>query len=181
MLCTKCGKNNAEIYYKQTINGHTEEYALCSECAEKLKKEGKIGYMSPLTFKGFGDFGYGGLFGDNLFGLPVVKKTGKAATVKKCTLCSSTFDDIARRGRAGCAECYKVFGDELTPSIEKIHGKGVYAGKKPSKINLKRDGKADELMQLKAELEAAIKAQEFENAAVLRDKIRGLENDGQEG
>ena len=89
MLCTKCGKNNAELYYKQTINGHTEEYALCSECADKLKKEGKLSFATPSLFDGFGGFGHGNFFGiDDMFGLPSVKKVGRTATVKKCTLCS---------------------------------------------------------------------------------------------
>ena len=181
MLCTKCGKNNAEIYYKQTINGHTEEYALCSECADKLKKEGKLSFATPSLFDGFGGFGHGNFFGiDDMFGLPSVKKVGRTATVKKCTLCSSTFDDIVKRGKVGCAECYKVFREELTPTVEKIHGKGGYSGKKPSKIKLKNE-KQDEIKQLKAQLKAAVKAQEFESAAILRDKIRELENEEQEG
>lgn len=180
MLCKQCGKNNAEIYCKQTINGHTEEYALCHECAEKLKKEGKlnIGFTSPSLFGGIG--GYGSLFGfDDFFGLPTVKKGGHLSAQKKCTLCSSTFEDLVKSGKVGCAECYRVFREELTPSIEKIHGKGGYTGKKPAKIKIK-DTKQEEIKGLKSQLKAAVKAQEYEKAAVIRDKIRELENGGQE-
>ena len=48
MTCNKCGQNHAEIYYKQTINGNTVEYALCSKCAEELKMNGKLNIKMPL-------------------------------------------------------------------------------------------------------------------------------------
>ena len=35
MKCEKCGKNEATMYYKETINGVTREMHLCPECAQK--------------------------------------------------------------------------------------------------------------------------------------------------
>ena len=34
MLCDKCGKNNAEVFYKENINGKETKYSLCHECGE---------------------------------------------------------------------------------------------------------------------------------------------------
>ena len=31
MLCTKCGKKEATVYYKQNINGKITEYNLCND------------------------------------------------------------------------------------------------------------------------------------------------------
>ena len=85
----------------------------------------------------------------------------------------------------GCAKCYEVFKDELRSSIESIHGKSIYIGsenEKPQaennvvndndKINEKPQ---NELEKLKDELKQAIANEEFEKAAVLRDKIKALE------
>ena len=178
MICKRCGKNNAEIYYKQTVNGHTEEYALCASCAEELKSQGKLNIKMPSLFDEY-DIGFGadGLFGlTDLFGLPHGMKKVQIAEKKKCTLCSSTFDDLVKMGKVGCAECYKVFADELKQSVESIHGKAKYVGKRPKKYKAK-ETKQDKIKNLKNELKAAIKAQEFERAAVLRDEIRGLESE----
>lgn len=178
MICKRCGKNNAEIYYKQTVNGHTQEYALCSKCAEELKKEGKLNIKMPSLFdESYFGFGSDSLFGDPmLFGLPFESaKKPQLTEKKKCTLCSSTFDDLVKEGRVGCAECYKVFGEELRRSVEGIHGKAKYVGRKPKRFKAK-DSKQDKIKALKAELKAAVKAQEFEKAAVLRDEIRSLES-----
>lgn len=181
MICERCGKNKAEIYYKQTVNGKTVEYALCSHCADSLKKEGKLDMNMPSFFEDsiFG-FGGKGLYGlDELFGLPASTPTKRMSEKKKCTLCSSTFDELVKMGRVGCAECYKVFADELKSSIESIHGKAGYVGNAcevESTDDNKKIGKFDRLTELKKELDTAIAAQEFEKAAVLRDEIRALDN-----
>ena len=178
MICQKCGKYNAEIYYKQTVNGQTQEYALCSKCAEQLKKEGKLNIKMPSLFDDF-DLGFGSasLLGLNdLFGLPYDNKIAKISEKKKCTLCASTFDDLVKNGKVGCAKCYEIFADELNTSVERIHGKAKYMGKKPKKYKAK-ETKEDKIKDLKAQMKTAIKSQEFEKAAVLRDEIRALEND----
>lgn len=185
MICQRCGKNNAEIYYKQTVNGKSEEYALCSHCAEELKKTGKLDMKIPSLFDDFG-FGMGGkgLLGlEEMFGLPASSTVRARAEKKRCTLCSSTFDDLVKSGRVGCSECYKVFADELKNSIEAIHGKAVYVGRnvqKEENKETKKETAEDKISVLKRELEKAISEQEFERAAELRDEIKALENTTEE-
>ena len=36
MKCQHCGKNEATIYYKSTVNGRTTEASVCQHCAEEL-------------------------------------------------------------------------------------------------------------------------------------------------
>ena len=45
MKCEKCGKNEATMYYKETVNGVTREMHLCPECAQK---ENLGGAFEPL-------------------------------------------------------------------------------------------------------------------------------------
>ena len=35
MLCQNCGKNEATMYFRQTVNGQTKEMHLCPECADQ--------------------------------------------------------------------------------------------------------------------------------------------------
>ena len=69
-----------------------------------------------------------------------------------------------------------MFSDELRGSVESIHGKAKYMGKSPKRFKAK-ETKADKLKALKAEMDGAIKSQEFERAAELRDAIRALEQE----
>ena len=59
--------------------------------------------------------------------------------------------------------------------IKRIHGNVSHIGRAPSKFKRQND-KKKVLADLKKQLEEAIKGEEYENAAVLRDKIRGIEN-----
>lgn len=175
MLCRRCGKREAEVYYKYTVNGNSKEYALCSACAEEMKKKGELDIKMPSLFGDPGNGYFGNLFGLNDFlGFPHSHSAAVAQSKKKCTLCSSTFDELVKSGKIGCAECYKVFADELKLSIEKIHGKEKYMGKRPKRFK-EKESKQEKIKALKAEMKAAVKSQEFEQAAILRDKIRALE------
>ena len=83
----------------------------------------------------------------------------------------------------GCANCYDIFSDRILPTIRRIHGNTTHMGKNSisyRKVEDKpEDKKQDELTKLKAELDTAIKNQEFEKAAVLRDNIKEKENNNE--
>lgn len=168
MLCQNCGKNEATTHIKRVVNGDTTQTHLCAECAQAL------GYGD--MFSGFGlnldDF-FGGFLGDT------VQKLASPVE-QRCSKCGNTFSDIVRSGKVGCSECYKTFYDKLLPSIQRIHGRIKHNGKQVSSIETTASQveqvKKDPVEELKKELATAIENQEFEQAAVIRDKIRELEN-----
>jgi len=193
MKCQHCGKNEVNVHLRQSINGQVSEYALCSECAEKLGVGGMFADFG--SFGSFGSFGgmslldgfpFGGMFGSMLGG-------GAAKTlpqVRRCKLCGSSFDDIANRGKVGCAECYELFGDRLAPSIERMHNRAKHVGKLPGKpaaaapaapvsepaAKKEAAPQADTIESLRARLQQAVAKEEYEQAAVLRDRIKEMEN-----
>ncbi len=159
MLCQSCEKRQASTHIKTILNGELKEFNLCSECAAKL------GYGSFFSNFGF-DI-------DKLFGsfMDVPNPQRKA---KRCQFCGSSFEEIAKSGKVGCAHCYEEFYDELLPSIQRIHGRTNHTGKLARSAGTEVKVK-NEIAKCKAELEQAIKTQEFEKAAELRDKIKELE------
>ncbi len=160
MLCQHCGARPATTHIRRTIDGVTEELRLCDECAAKL------GYdqLSILA---------GGLLG-SLFGTELTENHPGPAG--RCPGCGVSFEEIARTGRVGCAKCYERFADRLTPTIEQIHGRASYAGERPRK-KAPAEKPADPRQALQKKLDEAVKAQEFEEAARLRDEIRKLERE----
>ena len=98
----------------------------------------------------------------------------------RCEFCGSTYADIAQSGHVGCANCYELFTDELLPSIRRIHGNTTHCGKNSHKADInapqqKEESNEDKIKALKAELDKAVAEQNFEYAAQLRDKIKGME------
>ena len=85
-----------------------------------------------------------------------------------------TESELRRTGQVGCAECYKCFSDILNPYIKRVHGSDEHKGRVPFSApeQAKQRGEKDLLTE---QLEAAIKAQEYEQAAVIRDKLKALE------
>lgn len=162
MKCNHCKVNDANTHYKRIINGKKEEMYLCEECAKEL------GVMDDFSFEPFSmDSFFGNLLGAGASAL------NSLAGVDRCTYCGSSFNDIANSGKVGCANCYDRFEDKLSPSIEKLHGRTKHIGKSIS-YEVENEEKPNEIAQLKAELKQAIQEQRFEDAVVLRDKIKSL-------
>lgn len=124
-----------------------------------------MGYGARFTGVGFGDL-LGSLFGD----LSISRLSSR---VLRCETCGCTFDDIVKTGKIGCSDCYRVFYDKLQPSVIKLHGQVKYCGKIPPR-DFNNDN-SDKIAKLREELNTAIKEQNFEKAAVLRDEIKRTE------
>ncbi len=166
--CQHCNEREATTFIRKNINGEKTEMHLCSECAAEL---GVMDDFSPENF--FADSFFGNFLGA---GIPSMKVL---SGVDRCEYCGSSFNDIVKSGKVGCANCYKKFEDKLEPSILKIHGKTRHLGKNVSytvEEDQNRESKEvkDNSEMLKEQLRQAIKEQRFEDAAVLRDKIKEL-------
>ncbi len=167
MLCQNCGKREATTHIKQVINGDTAEQHLCANCAEHL------GYGDMFTGFGlsFSDM-FGGFFGDSM------QNKALAPAQERCGKCGYSFQDIVREGKVGCADCYRSFYDKLKPSLQRIHGKVSHNGKTSLHTAEKQEPSREEtLLEKKNQLQQAIAAQEFEQAAKLRDEIRAMEQE----
>ena len=96
---------------------------------------------------------------------------------KVCPLCKANFAQIVQSGKIGCGECYVTFKAELEPTVIKMHGRAKHVGKIPknleSKIGIKR-----KIEELNLKLRKLIETQNFEEAAVVRDEINSLSQQG---
>ena len=92
----------------------------------------------------------------------------------KCPLCGMTYFDFQKTGRLGCGTCYKTFERNLSELVRKIHGSDRHVGKMPFKGKETLDTQK-ELQRLKKELNELILAEEFEKAALIRDRVKELE------
>lgn len=158
MFCEKCGKNYATTHIKTVVNGIVREYNLCSECAAK---------------SGYGSNSITGMLASMLgdMALPAIKSQ------KHCSVCGTTFSDIAKSGKMGCGECYKTFKDEILPYIKRVHGATKHAGKIPNRAPLIVRPKEKTVADLRQELSRLVAEEKYEQAAVVRDKIKEMEGE----
>ena len=162
MKCEKCKEQEASVFFEQTVNGISKAMHLCPACAELVKKEGFFEDSLPFS---------GSLFG-SLFGLGAPQRA-----TKRCAQCNASWADIRREGKAVCPACYQAFAEELSPTLRSLHGKVSHNGRTPAGRKHHKE-KAEQLAALRAELQAAIGAEEYEKAAALRDHIKAMEKEG---
>lgn len=154
MLCDECGKRPAAVHITKVENGKKTDIHLCEQCA------------SP-SFS-INDLLTGFLKSGNVFPLKV-----DVASDVKCNVCGLTYSMFRESGRFGCSNCYKTFGEKLNPLFKKVHGNTTHTGKVPAKAGGKIKA-LREIEKLKQELNTAVKNEEYEKAASLRDQIRAL-------
>jgi len=164
MMCEKCGKNHATTHIRTVTNGVLSEKNLCSYCAIAE------GYTATPQTSLAGMLA--SMFGEVL--------SAKPADYKKCPICGATFSGIAQSGKVGCAECYSTFSAELMPYLKRVHGSTEHIGKIPNNAPLVVMPKEETVEHLRMELNRLVAAEKYEEAAVLRDKIKEMEGKGNE-
>ena len=91
----------------------------------------------------------------------------------KCPQCGLTYKKFKALGKFGCSQCYKTFGDQIDSLVKGLHGHNTHRGKIPKRSNIKIFLRR-ETEKLRVDLEDAIKREEFEKAAIIRDEIKTL-------
>jgi protein arginine kinase activator len=159
--CDVCGKKKATVHLTEIVDEQMSEMHLCEDCARQKSSQMEQQFGLADLLAGLGDFG------------KQIKTT--ETTSLKCGTCGMTYDDFRKFGRLGCSQCYDSFKTHLAPLLKKIHGSNTYLGKSPVKMPKAEKKKIEDLQELKNQLLHAIQMENFELAAELRDKVRGIE------
>ena len=162
MLCQSCNERTATIHLTEISDGLRVENHLCEVCAQK---EGlAVKSQIPLN--------------ELLSTLLAVQSEGGGSEGPgidmECPSCGMTLKRFVQKSQLGCPQDYDVFDEQLKPIIEKAHnGNARHCGKVPS--GTPADTKEQiELMNLRQQLAAAVKNEDYETAAKLRDMIEKM-------
>ncbi|MDD5043985.1 MAG: UvrB/UvrC motif-containing protein [Candidatus Omnitrophica bacterium] len=160
MVCDICGKNQATVHLTEIIDDQMSELHLCEECARKKSQQMESQFGLADLLAGLAEFGK--------------PQEEKGESVKlKCPNCGMTYENFIKMGRLGCSECYYAFKKYLVPLLKKIHGTSQHVGKAPHKLTrVVKAAPQDEMQVLRDKLQKAVEAEEFEEAARIRDQIK---------
>jgi protein arginine kinase activator len=150
--CSLCGAP-AERRFTEIVGGVKRSMPLCLGCASRQD----VVVPPPAAGK-----------------KPVLKVklqaqvlgTGLPATTLRCPECGIRLVELRKAGRLGCPRCYEVFRRQVLPLIKRVHGSTHHEGMRPGP-----EGGVPDLARLREELRRAIEAEDFEQAARLRDRI----------
>lgn len=162
MLCQRCHKKLATIRYAEVIDGHVTEMHLCSECLLEVQRNPEGFNLSSVELQ-----------------IKEQKETGESNVSKTkalCSVCGTQLSYIQEKNKVGCFSCYKSFGPEIESILEVIQGGGSHLGKKLNYPNNEERVQTQILLDAKkALIRQAIKSEDYESAAKLRDEILDLE------
>ncbi|WP_176014255.1 UvrB/UvrC motif-containing protein [Victivallis sp. Marseille-Q1083] len=174
MLCEICKHNEATIHIQEIVGGNKKTMHICSDCAAQKQSNG------GLDFGGFNLaemlYNLSAKFTDPATGAKERREEDAAVEpANACPNCGWDIVGLRKTGRLGCPVCYETFKEVIDEALTKMHRGKVHVGKMP------HDGHdADnsqwlrELTMAQQSLAESVKREEYEQAAVFRDRINEL-------
>jgi protein arginine kinase activator len=164
MRCQICKENQATIHLTEITDGLRSEMHVCERCAREqgIAVKTQMPINELLT---------------NLLSSQPAEGESSAKGEKEliCPHCGFTLDQFRKEALLGCPYDYELFEKVLRPLIEKAQdGKLLHCGKVPSRAP--RDTRRQtEMLALRQQLDEAIRREDYELAAKLRDKMSQLQ------
>ncbi|MBN1836210.1 MAG: UvrB/UvrC motif-containing protein [Spirochaetales bacterium] len=162
MKCEICGAREAVIHIQQVIGKERVDLHLCEECAVE---RGITSTQDRIELS----------ISNLINGLVEVRKKKKPAANLVCPGCGSAWEAVNRREKMGCPECYTTFHREIRQALRRALGKAQHRGRLPRRLSTYKTFLVD-MVKLKEGLDDALKREDYEKAARLRDRIRELES-----
>lgn len=161
MVCDVCKEADAVVQLTQIEGTGVRLLHLCERCAAERGVETNVSAPKPQVT----DF------------LQSVHQAMQATQgdAARCAFCSSTFRDFRSTGRLGCAHCYDAFEKSMRDLLRRVHGSSQHIGRRYEQHTINEAPDGGTVNELRDRLKRAIEAEQFELAADIRDRLRGME------
>ena len=165
LRCDLCGAGQPTVRYTEIDEGRVTKRTICRTCAHAR-----------------------GLLDEPPQAVAVLQKLLQATAAtpapaaepvaaepeRTCDACHWSLAAFRRTGRLGCPDCWTTFEAQLLPVLRQVQPQLQHVGKAP-----RTQARQAELRQraadLRGELERAVRGEDYERAARLRDEIRTVE------
>lgn len=149
LKCSLCAAT-ATVHLTQIVQGKVSKVDFCEACASQ-----------------------GGAGDAAVFKLADAVNAVVTVATLTCPECGFSDVELRRRGRLGCPSCWQIFGDALGGLLGKIQHEAQHVGRAP--VGTVPVGQLRHRLQVATlEMQAAITAEDYEQAAKLRDEMARL-------
>lgn len=161
MKCQRCSEKEAKVTVSRLVAGQPVLENLCAECARVLEKP------ELLTL-----FSEEGLLHHMMDVMEDSALKIEYVVTQRCPNCGLTYAGYKKIRKLGCGVCYTTFEEKLMDWIRRFQGADYHIGMRPGAVELENQQMGQMLLNA---LKEAVEREDFEMAASLRDKIKGLE------
>lgn len=170
MICENCKQRPATVTVTVNRDGEQIIKHYCDVCS------GQNDFVNQEANPTSLDQVFSSWFGMPAWSTDAPKKNEQQMNQVTCKQCGMTYHQFLHDGKFNCPSCYDAFHEELSSIFKKIHnGATEHTGKVPSGINQVYQLKK-QIESLRQDMKALVQNEQFEEAAVVRDEIRELEN-----
>lgn len=169
MICERCRMRLATLKYTEVINGKAMTRNICETCLKEIQGDAAVGFEmagdapSPK-----------GVFAEMAAEVKPAPAGVSVVPDKSCEFCGTKLSEVLRSGTVGSAACYETFREELEPVLREHHVAVMHRGKSPH-VSDEREHMRRDLQGKRGMLRSALRSENYEEAARLRDAIRGIE------
>jgi len=161
-ICDNCKKREATIRISKLVKGKVNDMWLCNSCAARRSP-----YHKPNS-----------LYVEKLLEVLLQKEGDEGARraddeERQCPTCGLPLRSYRETFFLGCSDCYTAFEEILVRDLQRYHGATTHVGRKPNTDAAPLDPHLA-IKDLQRRLEVAVRREDFEMAARLRDEIRQL-------
>jgi protein arginine kinase activator len=185
MTCERCTTREASVHVIEVVEGRRRSLWLCPTCA------GPGSEGDPEIFGDDDDLDPADQDWDQARDSEALERfigqmfagpgSADEEPISDCPSCGTRYQDFRTTGRLGCPHCYVAFRRLLLPFLGRFHRQVTHLGRFPD-YAAGTASRLGEITRTRIALEKAVAAEDFEEAARLRDLIRGLEGgDSAEG
>jgi protein arginine kinase activator len=161
VVCDICKEGPAVIQLTEIEGSGVRQLHLCEKCAAERGVETSVSAAKPQI---------------NEFMQTIHQQLpASVSDAARCTFCSSTIKDFRTTGRLGCANCYDAFESTLRDLLRRVHGGSRHVGRRYEAPLASQQAHVSVATELRDRLRRAIESEQFEVAADIRDKLRGIE------
>ena len=164
MKCDGCKKKEAALVLHMITNGQVATRSLCIDCAKKAHQE----MTQAFSTMGMAMTGMEEMRG------AVNEQSKESLRLPKmiCATCRTAYEDINDETVFGCPKCYQAFHEGVIDYLSSIRGP-------EKKIESPKEQTSTMVMQvteieLRESLNQALLAEDYEQAANLRDRLKEL-------
>ena len=156
MKCDLC-EEKATVFYTQIADGKLKKFVLCETCAQEKGITNPDGLLMAEQVL------------DHTLSVPETEVIPLGSSTE-CSTCGFGIGNYQKVGRLGCPDCYDAFAREISERLPTLHKGGAHVGYIPAGLvaTQARDAK---LRDIKSRLSKAIDAENYEEAARLRDEL----------
>ncbi len=152
--CENCEKK-CTIHLTQIVGNQVVKVDLCEECphAQKLQDPDQFELLNQI--------------------LDMPRAAPEEDSGIRCPTCGMSERQFQKYNRFGCAQCYEVFGEFVEKLLPQLHKDTKHRGKIPKPFE--KEALRARVRDLNRQMEDAVKAEDFETAARVRDELHRLD------